>query len=172
MPATLTANPPPFVCDGDWGLGSYPIKAGEVFKPGDIVHLDSNGQLVLSAAAGASVGNVKILGVSAGDAAQLLTQFGSGAECPVHIPTPTSTVLLPVGHSTAALAVIAATDMDTPLTLPIARDANGIYYADKENNGTNDRLLCYERAPEYPFSETFGWFRWKFVHGTTFAEGT
>lgn len=172
MPATLAANPPPLVFEGDWTLGNYPIKAAETFKPDDLVYLDSNGLLVAAAAASASVGNVKLLGFAAGDADRLLDQFGSGAECPVRIPTPTSRFLMPVGHSTPASAVIAAADMDPPLTLPIARDANGIYYADKENNGTNDRVTCFERHPEYPFSETFGWFWWKFVHGSTLMEGT
>lgn len=173
MPATLATFPPPLLVRGTWGKGSYVIKAAETFKVDDLVYLDSNGQLLIAAAASASVGNVKLLGRAAGNAAQLLTQYGSGAECPVHLIIPgSSEILMPVGHSTAASAVIAATDMDTPLTLPVARDANGIYYADKENNGTNDRVICMERHPEYAFSEMFGWFWWGFVHATTFMEGT
>lgn len=165
-------KPPPIEKRGDWGHKSYPIKSGETFKPDDLVYLDANGELTVAAAASASVGNVKLAGLSKGYAADLLTQFGSGAECPVATPTPTSEILLPVGHGTASSATVAANEMDTPLTVPIARDANGIWYADKENNGTNDRLLCAERHPAYAHGERFGWFWWKFIHGTTLLEGT
>ncbi len=171
MPALLTTNPPPFLLDGDWGQDSIVVTAAQTFKAGDFLIYDAAGTISIAAAASNDVGDVKIFGIAKGNAAQLLDMYGAGAECPIAVPTPNSRVLLPVYHGTAASAVIAQTDMDTPLTVPL-RNQGGIWCANKQTNGANDRLLCLERHLQYPFSETFGWFWWKLIHGTTLAEGT
>jgi hypothetical protein len=152
---------------------SYGIASGQTFDVDDLLYLDSNGLLTVAAAAGAAVGDVKLVGVSKGNAVRLLAAYGSGAECPVSVIVPgSSQILMPVGHTTAASAVIAASETDAPLTVPIARGATGIWYADKEHNGTNDRLIWVERDLAYPFSETFATHWWKFVHATSFVEAT
>lgn len=165
MPATLLA--PPQVFRGEWEIEDFPITAGQTFKPGDFVYLVS-GAISICAAPSNDVGNIAPMGIVGGDAAQLLAYTNTVFDVPVHMPAGKNhRFLLPVYHSTAASAVIAATDL--PITLPL-RNQGGIWCVNKETNGTNDRIIVLARHEEYPFSETYGWFWCAFKDGVQYQE--
>ena len=158
MPSTLQAR---FTTFGEFDYGSFAVASGQTFKADDFVYLDSNGQLTIMAASGNDVGNIRGLGVSLGDAADCLAQStltGKTIKCEVKILIPgLSFFTLPVYHSTAASAVIAENEIDTPLTLPL-RNQGGIWVVNKENNGTNDRIIVKNKVEDQPWSEQYGLF--------------
>jgi hypothetical protein len=154
MPSTLLA--PPQALYGEWGTAEYNITAGQTFKPGDPVYLDTNGTLAIAATSGNDVGNIKIVGISQGDATQLLLE---GLKCSVAIPTPSSRWLLTEAN------------LDLGNTYPL-RNQGGIWCLNVENNGTNDRMTAMSFHDEYLPGTTYGWVYSKFMHGTTFGEAT
>lgn len=152
---------------GTWLVKHYGVTAAQTFKVGDLVYLDSNGTLVIAAAASNDVGNVKIQGVALANAADILANpSGNLAECPVACPTRDAEIALQLYHSTAASAVYAASDQDAPITLPLRNQA-GVWVANVENDGTNDRVQLTSRHKQYPFSEQYGWFWFKFLSAGT-----
>lgn len=171
MPTTLDI--PKIFTRGNWMTLHYRPTAAQTYVPGDFVYLDSAGTLAIAAAASNDVGNIEILGISAHDAADVLalpstpTERRLGA---VMVPADDSAQFLAaVYHSTGASAVIAETDLDPQLTLPL-RNQGGLWVVNKENDGTNDRALVVSRHDKYGWSVQYGWF-WcnlmpagKFVH--------
>ena len=170
MPTAL--NVPKILTRGRWDLLYFRPTAAQTYVPGDFVYLDSSGTLAIAAAASNDVGNIEILGISAHDAADVLalpstpTDRRLGA---VMVPADNSSMFLSaVYHSTGASAVIAETDLDPQLTLPLRNQA-GLWLVNKENDGTNDRVLVVERHDKYPWSEQYGWFWCKLMEAGTFV---
>lgn len=153
MPTALNVPFPPLI-RGEWTQATFPITAAQTFKPGDWVYLTTAGALSIAAASGNDVGNIKLLGIARGDAAQLLL---AGVDCPVDMPQSGAEFLTQLYHSTAASAVLAASDLDAPTTLPL-RNQGGRWVVNVENDNTNDRIQIVERHDQYPASEQYGWF--------------
>lgn len=157
MPSALNIGKPA-PRRGLWETRYYGVTAAQTFKVGDHVYLDSSGTLAIAAAASNDVGNIKLLGIAMANAAQVLAKSGDEALCPVAVPVMGSgEFLTQLYHGTAASAVLAETAMDVPTTLPL-RNQGGLWVANVENNGTNDRVMILERDLKYPFSEQYGWF--------------
>lgn len=140
----------------DWYLKYAGVTASQTFGVGDFVYLVAAGTASIAATASNDVGNVLVLGLARASAADCLA---SGRECPIWCPKPGAAAwfLLPLYHSTAASAVLAASDLDLPTTLPLRNQA-GQWCANKENDGTNDRVTIRERHLMWPYSEAAGWF--------------
>lgn len=159
MPTAL--NIPKILTRGNWQTLYYRPTAAQTYVPGDFVYLDSSGTLAIAAAASNDVGNLEILGISAHDAADVLALPSTPIERrlgAVMVPADnTAQFLTAVYHSTGASAVIAETDLDGQLTLPLRNQA-GLWVVNLENDGTNDRCLVVERHDRYAWSTQYGWF--------------
>lgn len=157
MPSALNI-PKPAPTRGLWNIRYYGVTAAQTFKVGDHVYLDGSGTLAIAATSGNDVGNVKLVGIALANAADVLAESGDFALCPVKCPVVGSgEFLTQLYHSTAASAVLTAGGLDTPSAFPL-RNQGGLWVANVENDGTNDRVVITERSLEYPFSETYGWF--------------
>lgn len=164
MPSALNIDKPA-VLRGKWNVEWHPVASGETFVKGDHVYLNTSGLLAIAAAADNDVGNVKTLGIADGNAADILAITDTGRrECPVLVPESVEAghFLTQVYHSTLSSATVAASDMDAPLTLPL-RNAGGKWVANKETDGTNDRIVLVERHQKYAFGEAAGWFWAKYL---------
>lgn len=159
MPSAL--NVPKIKTRGIWTEASYKPTAAQTYVPGDFVYLDSSGTLAIAATSGNNVGNIEVLGISAHDAADVLAFPSTPIERRngvVAMPADNgSQFLTQVYHGTAASAVIAETDLDPQLTLPL-RNQGGLWVIDISADNTNDRVLVVERHDRYPWSEQYGWF--------------
>lgn len=112
MPSTLTRDIPRR--RGSWQVQYFPEAASSTFKVGDIVVVNSSGQVAIGAAAGNDMTNsVKFLGI-AGEAASGTTN----TNIKVYVPAASDAhFLLPVEHATAASAVTAETQVDETFVL-------------------------------------------------------
>lgn len=152
MPSTINVGKPALT-RGRWTRDEYNVTAAQTFKVGDWVYLDSNGTLVIAAAASNDVGNVLLLGIASGNAVDYLAL---GTKCPVDIPGPDAECLFALYHGTAASAVLAETTLDAPTSLPL-RNQGGQWVLNVENDGTNDRVVVTAFHPEYPAGTQYGW---------------
>lgn len=144
-----------------WSTQYHGVTAAQTFVVGDHVYLDGSGTLAICAASGNDVGNIELLGIAAANAADILARTGDQALCPVSVPGPGAEFLIQLYHGTAASAVLAASDMDAPPILPL-RNQGGIWVANVENDGTNDRIVITERHLHDAFSTQYGWFWCKY----------
>ena len=156
MPSALNVGKPS-ATRGKWTTKYYGVTAAQTFVVGDWVYLDSSGTLAICATASNDVGNIKILGRALANASDILALPSGVAVCPVSIPSDDGEFIIQLYHSTAASAVMAETAMDVPTVLPL-RNQGGLWVADVETDGTNDRVVIVERHPKYPHSEQYGWF--------------
>lgn len=153
-----------------WQTKYYGVTAAQTFVVGDHVYLDGSGTLAIAAVASADVGNIKTLGIAQANAVDILARSGDEALCPVSVPSYDGEFLIQLYHSTAASAVLAATDMDAPPILPLRNQA-GIWVANVETDGTNDRVVITERHFHDAFSTQYGWFwaRYDVTHRKDYA---
>lgn len=160
MPSAIDVGLPS-LSRGTWDTKYCEVTASQTFKTGDWVYKVAAGTLSICASSGNDVGAILPWGRAMADAADVLNNSGSFPYgCPVEVPADNGEFVVAVYHSTAASAVLAATDIDgaaSTITLPF-RNQGGQWVANKENNGTNDLLVIMERHPRYPFSEPYGWF--------------
>lgn len=160
--ATLGDIGKPAVIRGDWETKFFGVTAAQTFKVGDHVYLDSSGTLAIAAAASNDVGNIKMLGIADANAVDILARTGDQATCPVKVPNSSNGLFLSqLYHGTPASAVLAETDMDAPITLPLRNQA-GIWVVNVQNDGTNDRIVVVERHLKTAFADQYQWFWCKY----------
>ena len=165
MPASLGASGlPKGLTRGRWGEYYGTPTAGQTYKVGDHLIMGTGGTLEIAAADTAAYdasGLDTYLGISGHDAVDVLALPSTPTERRlgmVQIPTDSSSQFLVAAyHGTPASAVIAATDLDVPLILPL-KNVGGTWVADVENDGTDDSIQILERHDKYPYSTAFGWF--------------
>ena len=157
MPTTITPpkGPTKRYKSGQPVINWYPEASSQSFKAGDFVYRVS-GKLTICAAASNDVGNISILGRAVSPATGTVD-----TKLPVEIATDVSEFLFLMYHGTAASAVTAVTDPGT--TLPLRNQA-GTWAVNKQNDGTNDRILITEVSEDYPVGEQYG-----FVWGKVLA---
>lgn len=159
MPTTLKAGGQ--MRGPGWTCVYAKVTASQTFKQGDFVQFADAGTVSIAATASNDVGNIRF-GIAGADAVPALAD---DVAIPVWIPTPRiSQIALPVYHGTAASAVLAATDRATAagaygITLPLRNQA-GVWVANLENNGTNDRLIYVEPVSADQYSEQYGMHWW------------
>lgn len=141
----------------------YPVTASQTFVVGDWVYLVS-GKLSIAATASNNVGNITLAGRALANAADVLAGTAGHYDvdgvwkCPIEVPSDDMEHLFQVYHSTVASAVIADTDVDDPMGLPLRNQA-GQWVLDKEADGTNDRFTIVERVSDADDTYPFVWAR-------------
>jgi hypothetical protein len=151
LPTTLTPpkGPREKYTGGQPVVKWFPEAATQSFKEKDFVYRVS-GKVTICAAAGNDVGNITILGRAMGPATGV-----TDTEIPIEIATDQSEFLFTMYHGTPASAVTAVTDPGT--TLPLRHIAAGHWGVNKQNDGTNDRILVTEVAEHYDVGEQYGY---------------
>lgn len=160
MPSALDLGKPN-PTRGLWMVKRGTVKAGETFKVGDWVGKNTDGELVIAAAADAEYDSTTpavLWGMAMANAADVLAApSGSDlARCPVKVPGRDGEALFQVYHSTTASATIANTDIDSaaaPVKLPL-RNKGGQWVLNKETDGTNDAFQINERYPAHSGTDT------------------
>lgn len=157
--ATFGATcPKPLIVNPGGPVRHYEVASGQTFVAGDFVYLDASSQLVIAAAPSAAVGDVRLF-IAQGNAADALNSDLATKLCGVIECRPGTEAMLQVYHATPASAVIAQTDTDTPLTLPLV-NIGGVWGLDIANDGSaNSRCIVLEKAPNEPWSEPAGTFK-------------
>lgn len=150
MPTTITPpkGPTNRYKAGQPSVDWFPEAASQSFKEYDFVYRVS-GKLTICAAASNDVGNISILGRAMAKASGVVD-----TRLPVEIATDVSEFLFVMYHGTPASAVTAVTDPGT--TLPLRNQA-GVWCVNKQNDGTNDRILLTAIDGTYDVGEQYGY---------------
>lgn len=141
--------------------------AAQTFKSGDFVIWNAAGTIDIAAAAGAAVGNVDLIGMSLGSAADALAFTDTKARrVPVAIPRQNTDFILPLVATAAEGAVtFSLTDLDdtSKTNLDLCRTTNG-RWALQADTATNPKFKIMglfgvdERNNNYGVS-TYPWVR-------------
>lgn len=154
---------------GKWNIKYAPVTAAQTFKVGDWVGKDSNGTLIIAAAASANYDSstpALLWGIALANAADILAN-PSGSDlalCPVAVPTRDAEFLTQIYHATAASAVLADTALDAPTTLPL-RNQSGAWQLALADDGTNDAILVTERYRDSSGTDQYPWVWGKLLSG-------
>lgn len=152
---------PAFIRDPrKWNIKHAPVTAAQTFKVGDWVGKDTNGTLVIVAAASNDWDGstpAKIWGIAMANAVDVLAApSGDLQQCPVMVPGRDAEFLSQIYHATPASAVIADSALDAPTTLPL-RNQGGVWVLSLANDGTNDvcqitsRYIGHSGTDQYPW---------------------
>lgn len=155
MPASLTRDIPRR--RGNWAVGYYPEAASQTFKIGDIVQLNSSGQVAIGVAAGndmTSASNVRVLGIAAQDSTGT-----TNTKLKVHImASEDAQFLLPVEHATPASAVTAAAQTYKTASTAgycLTNTAAGVWAVTIDTT-SNPLVAIMDICEDFPVGEQYG----------------
>lgn len=156
MPTSLTRDIPRRRNNKNWTVQYFPEAASQSFKIGDIVQLNSSGQVAIGATAGndmTAASNLRPLGIVSQDATGV-----TNSKIKVLVPHNGAQFLLPVEHATPASAVTAESQTyKTAVTGGyVLTHTSGGVWAVAIDTTTNPIVNIMDICEDYPVGEQYG----------------